>query len=86
MTFWALTGTCSSCSPIRISLCRRNESRDHSCGEQEDGGFLGGIFGGGDKKKGNKDDLEEAIDDWKEIGFDIEEVIKNEEDAKKKKN
>ena len=24
--------------------------------------------------------------DWKEIGFDIEEVIKNEEDAKKKKN
>ncbi|EKX51806.1 hypothetical protein GUITHDRAFT_150812 [Guillardia theta CCMP2712] len=69
-----------------VSLSLRPSSRSSvALKAGEDGGLFGGIFGG-DKKKGNKDDLEDAIDDWKEIGFDIEEVIKNEEDAKKKKN
>ena len=29
--------------------------------------------------------VEDAVEDWKEIGFDIDEVIKAEEDAKKEK-
>ena len=48
---------------------------------------LGNLFGGGDKKQGKGgefEDVEDAVEDWKEIGFDIDEVIKAEEDAKKK--
>mmetsp|Transcript_30565 Transcript_30565/g.75003 ORF Transcript_30565/g.75003 Transcript_30565/m.75003 type:complete len:109 (-) Transcript_30565:132-458(-) len=45
---------------------------------------FGGLFGGDNKKKEQKkDDLEDAIDDWKEIGFDINEVLAAEEKAKK---
>mmetsp|Transcript_38625 Transcript_38625/g.91195 ORF Transcript_38625/g.91195 Transcript_38625/m.91195 type:complete len:107 (-) Transcript_38625:87-407(-) len=64
-------------------------TRGNACALRADkgGGLFGGIFGGGDEKKEEpkKDDLEEAIDDWKEIGFDIEEVIAAEEKAKKEK-
>jgi hypothetical protein len=49
---------------------------------EKKGGLFGGIFGG-DKKDSNED-VEDAIEDWKEIGFDIDEVIKAEEDSKKK--
>ena len=48
---------------------------------------LGNLFGGGDKKQGKGgefEDVEDAVEDWKEIGFDIDEVIKAEEDAKTK--
>ena len=48
---------------------------------------LGNLSGGGDKKQGKGgefEDVEDAVEDWKEIGFDIDEVIKAEEDAKKK--
>mmetsp|Transcript_1219 Transcript_1219/g.2008 ORF Transcript_1219/g.2008 Transcript_1219/m.2008 type:complete len:104 (+) Transcript_1219:59-370(+) len=55
--------------------------------EEKKGGFMGGLFGGGGDAKQDKpkDDLEDAIDDWKEIGFDIDEVIKAEEESKKDK-
>ena len=50
------------------------------------GGMFGGLFGKGDKKNENEfEDVEDAVEDWKEIGFDIDEVIKAEEDAKKEK-
>jgi len=45
---------------------------------------FGGLFGGGDKKEAKKDDLEDAIDDWKEIGFDIDEVLADQEKGDKK--
>mmetsp|Transcript_56808 Transcript_56808/g.134080 ORF Transcript_56808/g.134080 Transcript_56808/m.134080 type:complete len:101 (-) Transcript_56808:92-394(-) len=51
--------------------------------EKGGGGLFGGLFGGGGKKDENAD-VEDAIDDWKEIGFDIDAVIKAEEEAKKK--
>jgi len=53
---------------------------------EKEGGLFGGLFGGGDKKPKNEfDDVEDAVEDWKEIGFDIDEVIKAEEEAKKDK-
>jgi hypothetical protein len=53
---------------------------------EKGGGMFGGLFGKGDKKKESEfEDVEDAVEDWKEIGFDIDEVIKAEEDAKKEK-
>mmetsp|Transcript_36415 Transcript_36415/g.71110 ORF Transcript_36415/g.71110 Transcript_36415/m.71110 type:complete len:110 (+) Transcript_36415:43-372(+) len=54
--------------------------------------MFGGMFGGGDdkdkkdkKKTPPKDDLEDAIEDWKDIGFDIGEAIEAEEKARNDK-
>lgn len=52
---------------------------------EKEGGLFGGLFGGDKKSKNEFDDVEDAVEDWKEIGFDIDEVIKAEEDAKKEK-